>query len=146
MASQYSGLIAQLKNQITDMEAALAKEVATREQLEEHMKQAFMRGVCALNIEAMNVMKRGAPPGGANPFPVTYPPNTGLTTGFNPALQARTSAPAPIQQPPAPAPASSSTTAANFYQQPPPKGPIVVRASSGQEAAAPSTRPHAIRH
>lgn len=35
---------------------------------------ARLAGVCALNIEAMNVMKRGAPPGGANPFPINLPP------------------------------------------------------------------------
>ena len=32
------------------------------------MKKAFMRGVCALNLEAMNLMKTGHPPGGVNPF------------------------------------------------------------------------------
>jgi hypothetical protein len=30
-------------------------------------------GVCALNIEAMGIMKRGTPPAGANPFPTTVP-------------------------------------------------------------------------
>lgn len=34
------------------------------------MKRAFMRGVCALNIEAMSLMKRGSLPDGANPFPL----------------------------------------------------------------------------
>lgn len=32
---------------------------SVRDQLEEDMRRAFMRGVCALNIEAMSIMKRG---------------------------------------------------------------------------------------
>ena len=31
-----------------------------RAELENNMRQAFMRGVCALNLEAMNVMRGGA--------------------------------------------------------------------------------------
>lgn len=39
-----------------------------RSKLEEDMQQAFMRGVCALNMEALSVLKRGMPPNGSNPF------------------------------------------------------------------------------
>lgn len=34
---------------------------------------ALHAGVCALNIEAMSIMKRGMPPGGSNPFPTGRP-------------------------------------------------------------------------
>lgn len=37
---------------------------------------ASTAGVCALNIEAMQLMKRGAPPGGANPFGIPMPPSS----------------------------------------------------------------------
>ena len=37
---------------LTALEAQLAAALAAKEQLEQDMKRAFMRGVCALNIEA----------------------------------------------------------------------------------------------
>eukprot|EP00210_Caulerpa_lentillifera_P001436 g1378.t1 len=43
-------------------------ESDARSKLEEDMQQAFMRGVCALNMEALSVLKRGMPPNGLNPF------------------------------------------------------------------------------
>ena len=46
-----------------------------RETMQEHMKQAFMRGVCALNIEAMAVMKH---PDQVRPNPFFYPFGTPL--------------------------------------------------------------------
>ncbi|KAG2440380.1 hypothetical protein HXX76_004485 [Chlamydomonas incerta] len=70
----YQGQIADLQRMLADAHAQLEREAEARNRLEDNMKRAFMRGVCALNIEAMNVMKRGAPPGGANPFPINLPP------------------------------------------------------------------------
>ena len=42
--------------------AALERETVARNDVEERFKQAFMRGVCALNFEALSVMglKNGA--------------------------------------------------------------------------------------
>ncbi len=45
--------------------AALEREVAARTEAEERFKQAFMRGVCALNFEALSVLKSGAGSAGA---------------------------------------------------------------------------------
>ncbi|GAX85222.1 hypothetical protein CEUSTIGMA_g12642.t1 [Chlamydomonas eustigma] len=70
MASQYEGQLETLREQLKSVHQQLSQEATARELLEENMKQAFMRGVCALNIEAMSIMKRGAPPGGANPVPI----------------------------------------------------------------------------
>ncbi|GFR41396.1 hypothetical protein Agub_g2075, partial [Astrephomene gubernaculifera] len=69
----YQGQINDLKRMLADAQVQLEQEAEARSRLEDNMKRAFMRGVCALNIEAMNIMKRGAPPGGVNPFPTTVP-------------------------------------------------------------------------
>lgn len=81
--AQYEETIAGLKQQLTNAQEALYREAQQREQLEEDMKQAFMRGVCALNIEAMQVMKRGMPPQGSNPYYASTPnvtPSVGATS------------------------------------------------------------------
>eukprot|EP00891_Asterochloris_glomerata_P001646 jgi/Astpho2/1646/fgenesh1_pg.00032_%23_3_t len=62
-------VVARVEGDLAAAHQAIQQERAARERLEQEMKRAFMRGVCALNIEAMTVMKRGMP-GGVNPFPV----------------------------------------------------------------------------
>eukprot|EP00854_Cymbomonas_tetramitiformis_P018506 gene18506-22089_t len=54
----YEGIIATLQSELAEARGGLEYEERTRAALEENMKQAFMRGVCALNIEAMSVIKR----------------------------------------------------------------------------------------
>ncbi|KAL3133781.1 hypothetical protein ABBQ32_008261 [Trebouxia sp. C0010 RCD-2024] len=63
-------VIHDLKAALVGANEQLSQERAARDQLEEDMKQSFMRSVCAINLEAMSVMKRGMPPGGMNPVPV----------------------------------------------------------------------------
>ncbi|DBB17337.1 TPA: hypothetical protein ACH3X3_014380 [Trebouxia sp. C0006] len=63
-------IIEDLKAALADAQQQLRKERAARDQLEEDMKQSFMRSVCAINLEAMSVMKRGMPPAGVNPVPI----------------------------------------------------------------------------
>ncbi|GLI68809.1 hypothetical protein VaNZ11_013311 [Volvox africanus] len=63
----YHRQIAEMERMLADARHQLDREAETRARLEEDMKRAFMRGVCALNIEAMNMMKRGAAAGGVNP-------------------------------------------------------------------------------
>jgi hypothetical protein len=50
---------------VSSRSAALEREVAARTEAEERFKQAFMRGVCALNFEALSVLKSGAGSAGA---------------------------------------------------------------------------------
>jgi hypothetical protein len=58
--------------------AALEREVAARTEAEERFKQAFMRGVCALNFEALTVLKgsaaatAGSAEGRAAPSPMRH--------------------------------------------------------------------------
>lgn len=47
--------IAALRAQLLEARRALAAEKAAREGLHQDMKRSFMRGVCALNMEAMQV-------------------------------------------------------------------------------------------
>jgi len=47
--------------QLDEVKEALVRERELRVKLEEDMRQAFMRGVCALNLEAINVFKQGVP-------------------------------------------------------------------------------------
>eukprot|EP00887_Chlorella_sp_A99_P007311 scaffold2.g7311.t1 len=78
-------------------EQARATE-AERQRLEQDMRKAFMRGVCALNIEAMAVMKRGLPPGAPNPLADV---SNALPTAPAPAAAADIAVPAPPAQGPA---------------------------------------------
>mmetsp|Transcript_42645 Transcript_42645/g.110568 ORF Transcript_42645/g.110568 Transcript_42645/m.110568 type:complete len:399 (-) Transcript_42645:271-1467(-) len=66
-----------LRQEVEELSSRLHKEQAERTALEEHMKKAFMRGVCALNMEAMALMKSGHPPGGVNPVPSEAAPPSG---------------------------------------------------------------------
>lgn len=62
--------VTQLHSDAAGLRAQLADEAEHRGQLEERLKIAFMRGVCQLNLEAMQVLKRTdasaatSPPGG----------------------------------------------------------------------------------
>ena len=42
------------------MQKQLGDAVQAREKIEKDMKQSFMRGLCAMNIEAMSMMKKGS--------------------------------------------------------------------------------------
>lgn len=52
-----------------------------RVKLEEDMRQAFMRGVTALNLEAISVLKRGVPHAAHNPPGPFVPAETGEGAG-----------------------------------------------------------------
>ncbi|XP_074612955.1 centrosomal protein POC5-like isoform X2 [Acropora palmata] len=54
----------------------IARLHAERDQYEETMKKAFMRGVCALNLEAMSMFREGEE-GGRGPPPPAANPNSG---------------------------------------------------------------------
>ncbi|KAL4422846.1 hypothetical protein ABPG75_009043 [Micractinium tetrahymenae] len=87
-----AGAASQQTQRLAEVEAALAAALQARAELEQGMRRAFMRGVCALNLEAMALMK----PGGA---------------GAEPAASA---AGAPVQeQAQAQQPAAAGTAAAN---------------------------------
>ena len=66
--NQYSQKCAALEDENSNLREKLKVESEMRSKLEEDMQQAFMRGVCALNMEALSVMKRGMPPNGVHPF------------------------------------------------------------------------------
>lgn len=51
---------------------------AERERYEETMKKAFMRGVCALNLEAMSMFRKGEE-GGRRPPSAVGVNNNGMT-------------------------------------------------------------------
>lgn len=59
ITNEYEEKLKDMKNEKLKLEEKLKKEEEIRCKLEEDMKQAFMRGVCALNLEALTVMKRG---------------------------------------------------------------------------------------
>ena len=62
LSIEYSKEIEILKNQLTEVNKTLESETNKRQQMQEGLKKAFMRGVCALNFEAMNVFQEGAYP------------------------------------------------------------------------------------
>lgn len=55
----------------------IARLHAERDQYEETMKKAFMRGVCALNLEAMSMFREGEEGGRGPPFPAANPNSGG---------------------------------------------------------------------
>jgi len=57
LTRDYEGKIAQLQRQLGHAHAEIAGMRADRDQFEERMKKGFMRGVCALNLEAMTMFK-----------------------------------------------------------------------------------------
>lgn len=58
----------------------IARLHAERERYEETMKKAFMRGVCALNLEAMSMFREGEE-GGRRPPPPAANSNGGTISG-----------------------------------------------------------------
>ena len=58
---QLAEIEAVFKADLEESRKALAAERELRVKLEEDMRQAFMRGVCALNLEAISVFKQGVP-------------------------------------------------------------------------------------
>ena len=55
-AQKFGKLIARLQSELADCRAALQREEGARTEAEERFKQAFMRGVTALNLEALTVL------------------------------------------------------------------------------------------
>lgn len=53
--AEAGAIIADLKLTVAGLQQQLRQEQAGKAQLEEDMKQAFMRGVCALNLEVGNL-------------------------------------------------------------------------------------------
>lgn len=61
LTAQLNGDMGSMTDRITELESLLEGERRLRVQLEEDMRQAFMRGVTALNLEAITLLKRGVP-------------------------------------------------------------------------------------
>lgn len=57
LTRDYEEKIAQFQRQLGHAHAEIASMRADRDQFEERMKKGFMRGVCALNLEAMTMFK-----------------------------------------------------------------------------------------
>ncbi|KAF8064553.1 AVT1D [Scenedesmus sp. PABB004] len=77
LGAAHDAAAAALRAEVEALQAQLAGEAEARAALEEEYKRAFMRGVTAINLEAVTLMRRGAPPAGANPFPVALPLRVG---------------------------------------------------------------------
>ncbi|KAM4051705.1 centrosomal protein POC5 isoform 2-T2 [Anomaloglossus baeobatrachus] len=57
LSSDYESKLAQLSNDLEEARAEVSRLHAERGQFEGSMKKAFMRGVCALNMEAMSMFQ-----------------------------------------------------------------------------------------
>ncbi|TPX58402.1 hypothetical protein SpCBS45565_g08017 [Spizellomyces sp. 'palustris'] len=92
LAGEYEKRIAVIKEELDDVHARLDESERERSLQQEDMKKAFMRGVCALNMEAMS-MFRGAMAngemmdgmGGYGVDPPTQPSH--LNTGYRSDIQ-----------------------------------------------------------
>ena len=70
------GQIAAYKAELEYTQKQLEDAVAAREKIEKDMKQSFMRGLCAMNIEAMSMMKKGSFTSIASIIPPDQPEET----------------------------------------------------------------------
>ena len=61
-AQKFGTILASLESELADARSALERETGARQEAEERFKQAFMRGVCALNFEALAVLKNSSGP------------------------------------------------------------------------------------
>ncbi|KAL4508125.1 hypothetical protein ABPG72_021498 [Tetrahymena utriculariae] len=57
ITNRFNKEMALLKEQLQETQQQLNSILYTKEQMSENLKKAFMRGVCALNFEAMNVIQ-----------------------------------------------------------------------------------------
>lgn len=85
------------RQQLEVERARLRQEMAARDALELELKKAFLRGVTALNIEAMHVLKRGHPPG-ALPVLAVAPQLAGAGRPGQADVAATAGAPAAVAQ------------------------------------------------
>ena len=76
MTSIYPIFHSQANRELEMARAEIAHLHAERERYEETMKKAFMRGVCALNLEAMSMFREGEE-GGRRPTPAAAVNNNG---------------------------------------------------------------------
>ena len=56
ISAQYNKEIEQLRNRLSEATEVVDKETRNKMAMQENLKKAFMRGVCALNFEAMNIL------------------------------------------------------------------------------------------
>ena len=72
--------ILQANSELEMARTEIARLHAERERYEETMKKAFMRGVCALNLEAMSMFREGEE-GGRRPPPSAVNSHGGTQSG-----------------------------------------------------------------
>ena len=56
ICAQYNKEIESLRDRLNEAQAIVDSEHRTKAMMQEQLKKAFMRGVCALNFEAMNIL------------------------------------------------------------------------------------------
>nr|XP_020854068.1 centrosomal protein POC5 isoform X3 [Phascolarctos cinereus] len=106
ISRDYEAQISALNATLEAARTEIQKLQCEKEQFEESMKKAFMRGVCALNLEAMSIFQGRSDSGieSTNRKDDNGPSGSGkeVSVLFDPSLLS-----APPPAPPAPAPASS---------------------------------------
>ena len=70
LTGDYESKVAALQRQLAAAQNEIGGLRADREQFEERMKKGFMRGVCALNLEAMTMFREGEEDSKENVEPV----------------------------------------------------------------------------
>eukprot|EP00434_Breviolum_minutum_P027147 symbB.v1.2.024010.t1/scaffold2242.1/size84735/2 len=88
---------AQLVAQVEDLKKSLGEEAQQRQMLQDNLKRVFMRGVCALNFEAMSLLND--PQGGTATMSAPLASATDV-------LAAQTEPPGPVPSATAPAPSA----------------------------------------
>jgi len=56
ICAQYNKEIELLRERLSEANGVIEKENRNKAQMQEGLKKAFMRGVCALNFEAMHIL------------------------------------------------------------------------------------------
>eukprot|EP00741_Cyanophora_paradoxa_P017277 tig00020961_g16687.t1 len=94
LIGKYEGALGEAREALEETRRQLGEEVAARQHVAAQVKQAFMRGIVALNLEALEVVRGDVPvpppgsePEGAMPY----------TSGIAQAMQNLVAAPDPLQ-------------------------------------------------
>jgi len=113
----------QLVAQVEDLKKSLGEEAQQRQMLQDNLKRVFMRGVCALNFEAMSLLND--PQGGTATMSAPLASATDV-------LAAQTEPPGPVPSATAPAPSASPAPAAVTVQDT--KAPPEATGTTGEGA------------
>ncbi|XP_073440208.1 centrosomal protein POC5 isoform X2 [Dendrobates tinctorius] len=150
LSNDYETKVAQLSNALEDARAEVSRLHAERGQFEGSMKKAFMRGVCALNMEAMSMFQGREGRAEQDHPPMREDPGCGPSVTFQqvPMSPSQHDLPSPVHIP-------AATSEPNFRSHLAPSGvsepkddlstPVVISATTSGSSMLATQKLHVTR-